>query len=196
MNINKEQNLLFNLIIGDKKEKLSIESLSNITTLIGQVSIINLKQTLKILIQLISYIKKFNIKKHDILILSPEYLNSYIENLELYNHINTRWLGGTLTNFQETKNRIHKINKENSLLSKKDMFYINCLNLKNLPKIIICLDPVKYNLALLECKKLNIPTVVFCNPTAVKKEYSFPIIINTHKLYKNIILLNLLLKYI
>lgn len=196
MNININKNLLFNLIIGDTQQKNTNTSLKNIYKIFENISLINLKQTLKILCLASNYIKINNILKSDILILSPDYLIDNIENIELYNYISTRWLGGTLTNFKETYSRIQKIKNQKNNLSKKDLFYINCLNITTLPKLIICLDSKKYKLALLECQKLKIPTIVFCDSSSIKNEYTFPIMINTQKLYKNVTLLNLLFKYL
>lgn len=196
MNINLNTNVLFNLIIGDISTKVTTESLANIYTIFENKSVINLKQTLKNLFSACNYIKKNNILKSEILLLSPEYLIPSIENSDSYNYISSRWLGGTLTNFMETFNRIQKIKNNEIKLSKKDVFYINCLYMKKLPKIVICLDPIKYNLALLECQKLKIPTIVFCDSSSFKNKYTFPIVLNTQKLYKNLILLNLLFKYL
>ncbi len=94
-------------------------------------------------------------------------------------YINTRWLGGTLTNFTTIRKRIDRMNKLNNmealgdfdLLPKKEVIKLkaerdklatNLIGIKDLtsmPGLIILVDPHTEHIAVKEAKKLNIPTV-------------------------------------
>lgn len=94
-------------------------------------------------------------------------------------YINSRWLGGTLTNFVTIRKRIERMNKLNNmealgdfdLLPKKeviklkaerDKLAINLTGIKDMttiPGLIILVDPHVEHIAIQEAKKLGIPTV-------------------------------------
>ncbi len=94
-------------------------------------------------------------------------------------YVNSRWLGGTLTNFTTIRKRIDRMNKLNNmetlgdfdLLPKKeviklkaerDKLAINLSGIKDmtsLPGLIILVDPHMEHIAVKEAKRLNIPTV-------------------------------------
>ena len=94
-------------------------------------------------------------------------------------YVNSRWLGGTLTNFTTIRKRIDRMNKLNNmetlgdfdLLPKKeviklkaerDKLAMNLLGIKDmtsLPGLIILVDPHTEHIAVKEAKRLGIPTV-------------------------------------
>ncbi len=94
-------------------------------------------------------------------------------------YINSRWLGGTLTNFTTIRKRIDRMNKLNNmetlgdfdLLPKKEVIKLkaerdklatNLLGIKDmtsLPGLIILVDPHTEHIAVKEAKRLGIPTV-------------------------------------
>lgn len=94
-------------------------------------------------------------------------------------YVNTRWLGGTLTNFTTIRKRIDRMNKLNNmetlgdfdLLPKKEVIKLKAerdklaLNLSGikdmttLPGLIILVDPHMEHIAVKEAKRLGIPTV-------------------------------------
>ncbi len=94
-------------------------------------------------------------------------------------YVNTRWLGGTLTNFTTIRKRIDRMNKLNNmeamgdfdLLPKKeviklkqerDKLLFNLGGIKDmtaLPGLIILVDPHTEHIAVKEAKRLNIPVV-------------------------------------
>ena len=94
-------------------------------------------------------------------------------------YVNSRWLGGTLTNFTTIRKRIDRMNKLNNmetlgdfdLLPKKeviklkaerDKLAMNLLGIKDmtsLPGLIIMVDPHTEHIAVKEAKRLGIPTV-------------------------------------
>ena len=94
-------------------------------------------------------------------------------------YINSRWLGGTLTNFTTIRKRIDRMNKLNNmetlgdfdLLPKKEVIKLkaerdklaaNLIGIKDmtsLPGLIILVDPHTEHIAVREAKRLGIPTV-------------------------------------
>ncbi len=94
-------------------------------------------------------------------------------------YVNSRWLGGTLTNFVTIRKRIDRMNKLNNmealgdfdLLPKKEVIKLraerdklanNLLGIKDmtsLPGLIILVDPHTEHIAVQEAKRLGIPTV-------------------------------------
>ena len=94
-------------------------------------------------------------------------------------YVNSRWLGGTLTNFTTIRKRIERMNKLNNmealgdfdLLPKKeviklkaerDKLAINLSGIKDMtsiPGLIILVDPHTEHIAVQEAKRLGIPTV-------------------------------------
>lgn len=107
-----------------------------------------------------------------------------------------RWIGGSLTNFNEIKKRLNKLEeltsqKENGELGKytkkerllidreidKLTIYFNGLvGMKGLPKVVVVIDPKKENIAVSEAQKMKIPVVALagsdCDLNAV--EYAIP----------------------
>ena len=106
-------------------------------------------------------------------------------------YINSRWLGGTLTNFKTIRSRIDRLNKLNNLekmgefdlLPKKEVSKLKAerdkleLNLggikemRGLPGVMFIVDPSHEHIAVQEAKKLNIPIVAItdtnCDPDEV-----------------------------
>ena len=94
-------------------------------------------------------------------------------------YINSRWLGGTLTNFVTIRKRIDRMNKLNNmetlgdfdLLPKKeviklkaerDKLQVNLSGIKDMtsiPGLIILVDPHTEHIVVKEAKRLGIPTV-------------------------------------
>ena len=106
--------------------------------------------------------------------------------------VNSRWLGGTLTNFQTIKQSILRLSKIEDIAG-KDLSYpgiikkeavglekqrqkmINMLggfrHMKKMPSAVFIIDVNKERIALQECHSLNIPVIAItdsnANPTAV-----------------------------
>ena len=106
-------------------------------------------------------------------------------------YINSRWLGGTLTNFKTIRSRIEKLNKlenmekngEFALLPKKEVAKLKAemeklqtnlggiKEMKTLPGVMFVVDPNHEDIAVKEARKLNIPIVAItdtnCDPDLV-----------------------------
>ena len=111
-------------------------------------------------------------------------------------YINSRWLGGTLTNFKTIRTRVERLNKldnmektgEFDLLPKKEVIALKAEREKlqtvlggiremhTLPGVLFVVDPHSEEIAIKEAKKLNIPVVAItdtnCNPDDI--DYVIP----------------------
>lgn len=110
--------------------------------------------------------------------------------------VNTRWLGGTLTNFKTIRNRIERLNKLNQmekvgefdLLPKKEVALLKqerdkleknlggIKDMRDLPGVIFVVDPSNEKICVHEAKILHIPVVSLvdtnCDPSGV--DYVIP----------------------
>ncbi len=111
-------------------------------------------------------------------------------------YINSRWLGGTLTNFKTIRSRIERMNKlvqmekvgEFNLLPKKEVLKLKAERAKlekylggikdmvKLPDALFVVDPKKEHIAVKEARALNIPIVALvdtnCDPDLI--DYVIP----------------------
>ena len=94
-------------------------------------------------------------------------------------YVNTRWLGGTLTNFKTIKTRIERLNKLNQmekvgefdLLPKKEVLLLKqerdkleknlggIKDMRDYPAAIFVVDPTREHICIREAQALNIPIV-------------------------------------
>ena len=106
-------------------------------------------------------------------------------------YINSRWLGGTLTNFKTIRSRVERLNKLNNmekmgefdLLPKKEVSQLKAemekletnlggiREMRTLPGLMFIVDPAQEDIAVLEARKLNIPIVAItdtnCDPDLI-----------------------------
>ncbi|MBR7136093.1 MAG: 30S ribosomal protein S2, partial [Clostridia bacterium] len=106
-------------------------------------------------------------------------------------YVNSRWLGGTLTNYKTIKSRIDRLNKldlmekmgDFDLLPKKEVQALKkereklnqnlggIREMRGLPDIMFVVDPSCEDIAIKEAKKLNIPVVAItdtnCDPDLI-----------------------------
>ena len=106
-------------------------------------------------------------------------------------YVNSRWLGGTLTNFKTIRSRIERLNKLNNmekmgefdLLPKKEVAMLKgerdkleanlggIKDMRTLPGVMFVVDPDQEDIAVSEARKLNIPIVAItdtnCDPDVV-----------------------------
>ena len=111
-------------------------------------------------------------------------------------YINSRWLGGTLTNFKTIRTRIDRLNKLNNmekvgefnllpkkevakLIAERDKLEKNLGGIKDmtkLPDVLFIVDTKKEHIAVKEAKTLNIPIVALldtnCDPEPI--DYIIP----------------------
>ena len=111
-------------------------------------------------------------------------------------YINSRWLGGTLTNFKTIRSRVERLNKLNNmekmgefdLLPKKEVIGLKAerdkletnlggiKEMRSLPGVMFIVDPDQEDIAVLEARKLHIPIVAItdtnCDPDLI--DYVIP----------------------
>lgn len=110
-------------------------------------------------------------------------------------YINTRWLGGTLSNwatitrrisyFKELEGRFatqdesHLTKKERLLLHKEferlERSFGGMRNMERLPGLLFIIDPTMEEIAVLEARRMNIPIVAMCDTDANPDKIDFPI---------------------
>ena len=106
-------------------------------------------------------------------------------------YVNSRWLGGTLTNFKTIRSRIDRLNKLNNmekmgefdLLPKKEVMKLKAerdkletnlggiKDMRSLPGVMFIVDPDQEDIAVMEARKLHIPIVAItdtnCDPDLI-----------------------------
>lgn len=111
-------------------------------------------------------------------------------------YVNSRWLGGTLTNFKTIRSRVERLNKLNkmeqigefNLLPKKEVLKLvaerdklqthlgGVKDMHKLPDVLFVIDPKKEHIAVKEAIKLNIPIIALtdtnCDPDEI--DYVIP----------------------
>ncbi len=113
-------------------------------------------------------------------------------------YVNTRWIGGALTNFSEIKKRIAKLidlreqkekgefdkytKKERLLIDKemKDMTknFQGLSTITKTPDVMIVVDSKKEEIAVTEARKMNIPIIALLNTDCNAKKVDFPVVAN------------------
>lgn len=114
-------------------------------------------------------------------------------------YVNTRWIGGTLTNFNEIKKRITKLsnmmrdvekgeyatkyNKKEQLdidkqIIKLQKHYTGLLSLTELPKALIVIDSKSESIAVKEAADMNIPVISLSNTDCDIRTVRYPVIAN------------------
>lgn len=106
-----------------------------------------------------------------------------------------RWVGGVLTNFPEIKKRVALLEdlrakrekgelamytkKERSLIDKDierlEKNFSGIVSMKDLPAVLVVIDPKKESIAVKEAQFLNIPIVALANTDCNLKEVEFPV---------------------
>ena len=110
-------------------------------------------------------------------------------------YVNQRWLGGMLTNFDTIQKRIQRLKdlekmeedgtfdvlpKKEVILLKKEMEKLEknlggIKEMDKLPGVIFLVDPKKERIAVLEAKKLGIPTVGIVDTNCNPQDLDYPI---------------------
>ena len=164
------------------------------------IHIVNLQTTVDLIEEAYNFVVESVKAGKDVLFVgtkkqAQEAIKQEAERCGMY-YINSRWLGGTLTNYKTIKTRIERLNKldnmeklgEFDLLPKKEVLELKkerdklLLNLggiremRGIPGVMFVVDPTCEKIAVSEAKKLGIPVVAItdtnCNPEDV--DYVIP----------------------
>ncbi len=110
-------------------------------------------------------------------------------------YINQRWLGGTLTNFQNIRKRVDRMkelkklseqgildtlpkkegNKMKDELERLERFLSGIEGMDKLPGALFVIDPKKESIAVAEARKLEIPVVAIIDTNCDPDEVDYPI---------------------
>lgn len=113
-------------------------------------------------------------------------------------YVDTRWIGGTLSNFGEIKKRInelenyHKDTKEGGLekytkkervvlakkMEKLTKYYTGLIGMKKIPDALFIIDGKTEHIALTEARKSNVPVITLSNSDSNIKAIDYPIVAN------------------
>ena len=166
----------------------------------NDIHIINLEDTVVLIDKAYDYIKEMASQGKTILFVgtkkqAQKAIEDEAKRCGMY-YINSRWLGGTLTNFKTIRSRIERLNKLNNmekvgefnLLPKKEVIKLKAerdkleknlggiKEMTKLPDVMFIVDTKKEHIAVKEAKTLNIPIVALldtnCDPEPV--DYVIP----------------------
>lgn len=166
----------------------------------NDIHIINLEDTVVLIDKAYDYIKEMASQGKTILFVgtkkqAQKAIEDEAKRCGMY-YINSRWLGGTLTNFKTIRSRIERLNKLNNmekvgefnLLPKKEVIALKAerdkleknlggiKDMTKLPDVLFVVDTKKEHIAVKEAKTLGIPVVALldtnCDPEPI--DYVIP----------------------
>ena len=166
----------------------------------NDIHIVNLEKTVEMIDKAYTFVKDTAAEGKSILFVgtkkqAQEAVMQEATKCGMY-YVNSRWLGGTLTNFSTIRSRIERLNKLNlmekmnefSLLPKKEVLELKAerdkletnlggiKDMRSLPGALFIVGPKKEHNAVLEARKLHIPIVAIvdtnCDPDEI--DYVIP----------------------
>ncbi len=180
---------------GHQTRKWNPKMKKYIFTARNEIHIINLEQTSELIDKAYIYVRDIVASGKSALFVgtkkqAQEAIKEEAERAGMF-YVNTRWLGGTLTNFKTIRNRIERLNKLNQmekvgefdLLPKKEVALLKqerdkleknlggIKDMRELPGVIFVVDPTNEKICVHEAQILHIPVVSLvdtnCDPTGV-----------------------------
>lgn len=164
--------------------------------------IIDLEKTSVMLESALTFIKNLGAQNKTILFVGtkPE-ARDVIKNAALslnMPYVDTRWIGGTLSNFTEIKKRINELEKYNKesvdggldkytkkervVMAKKmeklTKYYGGLIDLKKAPDALLIIDSKAEHIAATEAMKSNVPVVALANSDSNIKSIDYPVVGN------------------
>ncbi len=198
--ISMKQLLEAGVHFGHQTRKWNPKMAPYIFTARNDIHIINLEDTVVLVDKAYDYIKEMASQGKTILFVgtkkqAQKAIEDEAKRCGMY-YINSRWLGGTLTNFKTIRSRVERLNKLNTmekvgefnllpkkevikLLAERDKLEKNLGGIKDmvkLPDVMFIVDTKKEHIAVKEAKALNIPIVALidtnCDPEPI--DYVIP----------------------
>ncbi len=198
--ISMKQLLEAGVHFGHQTRKWNPKMAKYIFTARNDIHIINLEDTVVLIDKAYDYIKEMASQGKTILFVgtkkqAQKAIEDEAKRCGMF-YINSRWLGGTLTNFKTIRSRIERLNKleqmekvgEFNLLPKKEVIKLRAemeklernlggiKEMTKLPDVMFIVDTKKEHLAVKEAKALNIPIVALldtnCDPEPI--DYIIP----------------------
>lgn len=166
----------------------------------NDIHILNLELTVELIDQAYAFVKQQVAEGKSVLFVgtkkqAAEAIQQEAERCGMF-YVNTRWLGGTLTNFTTIRSRIDRLNRLNQmeklgefdLLPKKEVLKLKAerdklqrnlggiKDMRSLPGVLFVIDPKKEHIAVKEARAMKIPIVGLvdtnCDPDEV--DYIIP----------------------
>lgn len=181
--ISMKQLLEAGVHFGHQTRKWNPKMKKYIFTARNDIHIINLEQTSEQIDKAYQFVRDVVASGKNVLFVgtkkqAQDAVKEEAERCGMY-YINTRWLGGCLTNFKTIKSRIERLNKLNQmervgefdLLPKKEVTLLKAerdkleknlggiKEMRELPGVVFVVDPNVEHICVNECKLLNIPMV-------------------------------------
>ena len=159
------------------------------------IYIIDLQKTVKKLEEAYNFVKEVAANGQSVLFVgtkkqAQEAIREEASRVGMY-YVNSRWLGGMLTNFKTMRTRVDRMTQLKKMqedgtfdmlpkkevvklhheMEKLDKYLGGVKNMQKLPAAIFIVDPHKERIAVSEARKLNIPIVAIvdtnCNPDEI-----------------------------
>jgi len=166
----------------------------------NRVVFIDTKKTVVKLKEALDFLKKH--KKEKVLwvgskVTAKEFIKEIGKGLG-HPYVAEKWLGGMLTNFETLKKNLQRLEelknkeegqkfkamtkKERQLLQQKrermERVLSGLVNLKEMPEIIVVVDPAHEEIAIKEARKKGLKVVAICDVSANLDQVDFPIPLN------------------
>lgn len=193
--ISMKQLLEAGVHFGHQTRKWNPKMAKYIFTARNDIHVINLEQTVELVDEAYNYVKAGVQEGKTVLFVgtkkqATEAIKEEAERCGMY-YVNSRWLGGTLTNFKTIRSRVERLNKLNQMeqtgefdiLPKKEVIQLKAerdklqknlggiKDMTKLPGMIIVVDSKKEHICINEARALNIPIVGLidtnCNPEEI-----------------------------
>ena len=198
--ISMKQLLEAGVHFGHQTKKWNPKMKKYIFTARNDIHIINLEDTSNLIDEAYNFVRDVVASGKSVLFVgtkkqAQEAVKEEAERCGMF-YVNTRWLGGTLTNFRTIRTRIERLNKLNQmekvgdfdLLPKKEVAILKAerdklektlggiKDMREFPGVIFVVDPSKEHICVREAISLKIPMVGLvdtnCDPTGI--DYVIP----------------------
>lgn len=198
--ISMKQLLEAGVHFGHQTKKWNPKMKKYIFTARNDIHIINLEDTSNLIDEAYNFVRDVVASGKSVLFVgtkkqAQEAVKEEAERCGMF-YVNTRWLGGTLTNFRTIRTRIERLNKLNqmekvgefNLLPKKEVAILKAerekleknlggiKDMREFPGVIFVVDPSKEHICVREAISLKIPMVGLvdtnCDPTGI--DYVIP----------------------
>lgn len=198
--ISMKQLLEAGVHFGHQTRKWNPKMKKYIFTSRNDIHIINLEETSRLINVAYDFVKELSQQDKSILFVgtkkqAQKSIEEEAKRCGMF-YVNSRWLGGTLTNFKTIRSRINRLNKlvqmeklgEFNLLPKKEVLKLKAemeklernlggiKEMVKLPDAIFVIDTKKEHIAIKEAKSLNIPIIGLidtnCDPEGI--DYIIP----------------------
>ena len=166
----------------------------------GKSPVINLTETLSLLLKTLAFLKVLQSQKHQILLVNsePKYstLVQFLANKLQQPYVNEAWIGGLLTNWDQMKTSVGAFQKFNSffesslqqqqtpfpkyLKTKKKLKGVK--NMQQRPAALFLFQTLNNENIVREAKILNIPVIALVETSTQVKNIEYPIPLNNQSM--------------